>query len=77
MRRASVMTLVVVELGLVGAAGASAVPIDEIHNIQHVVVIMQENRSFDQYFDTYPGANVIPGGVCGTIEGPDVTFKTG
>jgi phospholipase C len=28
--------------------------------IQHVVVIMQENRSFDTYFGTYPGANGIP-----------------
>src|SRR5260370_832653 len=27
-----------------------------IHKIQHVVVIMQENRSFDQYFGTFPGA---------------------
>src|SRR5579872_1605747 len=25
--------------------------------IQHVVVIMQENRSFDSYFGTYPGAD--------------------
>ena len=32
-----------------------------IHNIQHVVVIMQENRSFDSYFGTYPGADGIPG----------------
>ena len=28
--------------------------------IQHVVVIMQENRSFDHYFGTYPGADGIP-----------------
>jgi phospholipase C len=36
-----------------------------IHKIQHVVVIMQENRSFDHYFGTFPGANGIPmsGGV--------------
>ena len=27
-----------------------------IHKIRHVVVIMQENRSFDTYFGTYPGA---------------------
>jgi phospholipase C len=27
-----------------------------IHKIKHVVVIMQENRSFDTYFGTYPGA---------------------
>jgi phospholipase C len=31
-----------------------------IHKIQHVVVIMQENRSFDSYFGTFPGANGIP-----------------
>jgi phospholipase C len=35
-----------------------------IHKIQHVVIIMQENRSFDQYFGTYPGADGIPHGVC-------------
>ena len=28
--------------------------------IQHIVIIMQENRSFDHYFGTYPGANGIP-----------------
>ncbi len=32
-----------------------------IHKIQHVVVIMQENRSFDSYFGTYPGTDGIPG----------------
>ena len=31
-----------------------------IHKIRHVVVIMQENRSFDSYFGTYPGAVGIP-----------------
>ena len=33
--------------------------------IKHIVVIMQENRSFDSYFGTYPGAEGIPmaGGV--------------
>ena len=35
-----------------------------IHKIQHVVVIMQENRSFDSYFGTYPGADGIPAGTC-------------
>ena len=28
--------------------------------IKHVIVIMQENRSFDHYFGTYPGADGIP-----------------
>jgi phospholipase C len=31
-----------------------------IHKIQHIIVIMQENRSFDEYFGTYPGADGIP-----------------
>src|SRR5256885_7826781 len=35
-----------------------------IHKIKHVIVIMQENRSFDHYFGTYPGADGIPAGVC-------------
>ncbi len=32
-------------------------PTGGIHKIQHVVVIMQENRSFDTYFGAYPGAD--------------------
>jgi phospholipase C len=31
-----------------------------IHKIEHVIVIMQENRSFDSYFGTFPGADGIP-----------------
>ncbi len=31
-----------------------------IHKIKHVVIIMQENRSFDSYFGTYPHADGIP-----------------
>ena len=33
-----------------------------IHKIKHVVIIMQENRSFDSYFGTFPGADGIPAG---------------
>jgi len=46
------------------AGGAVAAPAGAaatgIHKIKHVVVIMQENRSFDTYFGTYPGADGIP-----------------
>src|SRR3954463_14752103 len=44
------------------AAGAAPPPGADngIHKIKHVVVIMQENRSFDSYFGTYPGADGIP-----------------
>ncbi len=38
-----------------GAAGGGG-----IHKIKHVIVIMQENRSFDSYFGTFPGADGIP-----------------
>jgi phospholipase C len=37
---------------------------DGIHKIEHVVVLMMENRSFDSYFGTFPGADGIPAGVC-------------
>jgi phospholipase C len=36
-------------------------PESPIHRIKHVVIIMQENRTFDHYFGTYPGADGIPG----------------
>ena len=36
------------------------VPLAGIHKIKHVVVIMQENRSFDSYFGTFPDADGIP-----------------
>src|SRR5216683_8120886 len=44
------------------AATSSPTPVaaSGIHKIQHVVVIMQENRSFDQYFGTFPGADGLP-----------------
>ena len=35
-----------------------------IHKISHVIVIMQENRSFDSYFGKFPGADGIPAGIC-------------
>jgi len=35
-----------------------------IHKIKHVIVILQENRTFDSYFGKYPGADGIPPGVC-------------
>src|SRR5947209_2512484 len=39
---------------------AAPLPAVGIHKIRHIVVIMQENRSFDSYFGTYPGADGIP-----------------
>jgi phospholipase C len=58
-----------VVLGLVAlsagcASAPKAVDATGIHKIKHVIVVMQENRSFDQYFGTYPGADGIPANVC-------------
>jgi phospholipase C len=39
---------------------ASGIGVTGIHKIKHVIIIMQENRSFDSYFGTYPGADGIP-----------------
>ena len=57
---------IVAALGLVAApfvtrlTAHGAVPDEGINKIKHVVVIMQENRSFDSYFGTFPGADGIP-----------------
>ena len=55
-RRLAVLGSVLVAL----AAAGPAVAAQGIHKIKHVVIIMQENRSFDNYFGTYPGADGIP-----------------
>ena len=43
---------------VVVAAGSQASLLRD--KIKHIVIIMQENRSFDTYFGTYPGADGIP-----------------
>jgi len=42
-----------------GPSGSYVAPAG-IHTIKHVIIVMQENRSFDSYFGTYPGADGIP-----------------
>jgi phospholipase C len=65
---AAVTTAVGVALSLgVPAQGRvqHPVPVPQgIHKIKHVIVIMQENRSFDSYFGTFPGSVGIPAHVC-------------
>ncbi len=39
---------------------AAAPPAHGIHRIRHVIMVMQENRSFDEYFGTFPGADGLP-----------------
>ena len=58
-------------MGLIGCGDSGSVPASETSStppsstsantkIQHVVVIFQENVSFDHYFGTYPNALNLP-----------------
>jgi phospholipase C len=63
---AGALAAIAIAAGIVAALaqpGGSSAGVG-IHKIRHVVVIMQENRSFDSYFGTYPGADGIPPGTC-------------
>ncbi|MEP7022533.1 MAG: alkaline phosphatase family protein [Actinomycetota bacterium] len=42
-----------------GPTGHYLVP-PGIHQIKHVIIVTQQNRSFDSYFGTFPGAGGIP-----------------
>jgi phospholipase C len=35
-----------------------------INKVKHIIWIIQENRTFDNYFGTFPGADGIPPGTC-------------
>ncbi len=52
----------VVPRGTVAVTAIRAHPVlaGGIHTIKHVIVVMQENRSFDSYFGTFSGADGIP-----------------
>ncbi|HVC26921.1 MAG TPA: alkaline phosphatase family protein [Nitrososphaerales archaeon] len=56
--------------GRTGAAArggsASAPPSSGLASIENIVVVFQENHTFDNYFGTFPGANGIVGrsGIC-------------
>ncbi len=71
-RKLVTLFLILSSIALSAACGGSAVQTQKvpstigasipsnIHKIKHVVIIMQENRSFDSYFGTFPGADGIP-----------------
>ncbi len=57
---ATALFLVLLVSGCGGKSASNQAPSEGIQKIQHIIVIMQENRSFDSYFGTYPGADGIP-----------------
>ncbi len=46
--------------GSSSSSGSGGLVDGGFYNIQHIFIIFQENRSFDSYFGTFPGANGIP-----------------
>ena len=47
---------------------ASPANADATTPIQHLVVLLQENHTFDNYFGTFPGADGIPAGTCMPVD---------
>jgi phospholipase C len=62
-RRALAALAVAVLLLPAGASARAAEPPPRTP-IRHLVMLMQENHSFDNYFGTYPGADGVPTGTC-------------
>ena len=72
MRRSPLPALVVATALIVGGAAfvrgagserpphAKPTRVQGLEKIKHIVMIFQENRSFDTYFGTYPRADGIP-----------------
>src|SRR5258706_2069978 len=53
----------------VNASNLGQTPISKTTTpIQHVIVLMQDGHTFDNYFGTYLGANGIPQGVCMPVD---------
>ncbi len=67
-------------LGAGFAAGLCAIPVARAATpapatpIKHIIIIMQENRTFDSYFGKFPGADGIPAGTCVPLD-PKKTLK--
>ncbi len=68
-RLASIIALAVLATLAAAAPSSRAVPTlppspaqaaPGIETIEHIIIVVQENRSFDHYFGTYPGADGIP-----------------
>jgi phospholipase C len=51
---------VIAACALFCASDANAATASDVSKIKHIIIIMQENRSFDHYFGTYPGVDGIP-----------------
>jgi phospholipase C len=60
-RRRPITLLALAAAAVMAAPASAGVPTTPI---RHIVVLMQENHSFDNYFGTYPGVDGLPAGTC-------------
>ena len=68
---------IVLVLFLSTSVNVSASPASQTSTpIQHVVYVMQQNHTFDNYFGTYPGANGVSADVCMPISLSDENNST-
>jgi Phosphoesterase family len=49
--------------GAVGSRGTLSRPVTGLEKIQHIVFIIKQNRTFDNYFGSFPGADGATTGV--------------
>lgn len=74
--RAFITVLVLVGLLAIGPAANSVVDPTPTLPIEHLVFVMQEDRTFDNYFGTYPGAEGWPEGFTMPIDPSDPSAGT-
>ena len=62
----NLLVLTILLIPVIGMPGATSAQSENDPNtpIEHFIVVMQQNHTFDNYFGSYPGANGIPDGVC-------------
>ena len=70
---ARVLLLLVAYAAVIGAWAPPVLADDEADTatatpIKHLITLMQENHSFDNYFGTYPGADGVPPGTCMPVD---------
>ena len=63
-RRTRAAAAVLLACAIAGPLTPAVAAADTSTPIEHLVVLMQENHTFDNYFGTFPGADGIPSGTC-------------
>lgn len=63
MRQSLTIPILLILALAVSVVSPAATYADTTPKIQHLIFIIQENHSFDNYFGTYPGANGLPLGI--------------